>query len=127
MASPPSAGQRQWTASSWRSLVYPEVVQAPHSPGVVILGDAHREPLLVTCGIVHQEVWRLFNDARCAERGAAFYRFVETRDDAAAKRLGEIVLRSLRHAHGDGIAWKDFPAPPSFASSPDAAQDLRMW
>ncbi len=124
MANPPSDGQRHWTASSWRSLIHPEVVRAPSTFGVVILGDARSNALLVTSGVIQAEVRRLFNDTRSAERGAACFRFIEAGTDQAAERLGGLVLRELRQTQGDHIAWKEFPAPPPFAGGGDSKSTL---
>ncbi len=129
MENPTSDGQRHWTASPWRPLIHPEVLRAPSTVGVVILGDAHASPILVTTGIIQVEARRLFNDTRSAERGATRFRYIEAGNHAAAERLGALVLQELRRIRGDHIAWKEFPAPPPFeAGAVSSASDrIGLW
>lgn len=114
-----------WTASPWRPLVYEDVVRAPDTYGVVVIGNSRQESILVTHGDIRQEVWRLFNDPRSKANDAAFYRYIETMVDRRAERLARVALRELKRTTPSPVHWKDFPVPPPSVSSLDSSGGLR--
>jgi hypothetical protein len=116
MASPPATGERAWNASPWLPFVYTEVVHTPESYGVVILGDKDRDPLLVTHGVIRDEMWKFHHSPRSAANGALFFRYVETTLQSEAERLARIVQEELAKLADHPIVWGDFPALPSSAA-----------
>lgn len=101
-----------WTASPWRPLVYEDVVHAPDTYGVVVIGNSQRESILVTYGAIRQEAWRLLNDPRSKANDAAFYRYIETMVDRRAEHLARVALKELERTAPSPVHWKDFPVPP---------------
>lgn len=123
MASPQGDGGRHWSASSWLPLVYAEVVRSPDTYGVVILGDGHQDPILVSHGSIREELWRFHRSPRLAAQGASQFRFIETLLEREAELLAVIVRDQLAKSTGHGIAWKDFPPSPALALSPSASEE----
>lgn len=122
MASPPLAHpERRWTASPWLPLVRAEIVRSPATQGVVILADERRDPILVTSGIIRDELWRIHRSPRATANRADFFRYIELGDGAASQRLSRTILKELTRTTGHGIARKDFP-PLQFAGSVSAAR-----
>jgi len=117
MASPPANGGRRWSASPWLTLSYAEIVHSPDTYGVVILGDKDRDPLLVAHGVIREQLWRVHGSPRSAAHGMELFRYIETVVDREAERLARIVLDELTKSTGHPIAWEDFPAPLSGAST----------
>lgn len=117
MASPPAPGERRWSASPWLPLVYEQVIHSPDTYGVVILGDAHRDALLVTHGVIREEMWRFHRSPRIAAQGAAYFRYIETLREREAELLAVLVRDGLVKNTGHDVAWKDFPPPPPFTLS----------
>lgn len=111
MASPPANGERHWSASSWLPLVYAEVVRAPDTFGVVIVSDAHRDPILVSHGPIRNELWRLHSSPRIAARGAVQFRYIETLLEREAELLAVIVREELAKSVGHEVVWRDLPSP----------------
>ncbi len=112
-----------WTASAWRPLVYEDIVRAPDTYGVVLLGNSRQEFLLVTHGSIRQETWRLFSDPLTKAHDAAFYRFVETMTDRKAEHLARMALRELKRTMAKGVHWMDFPASGSEVPSPESMDE----
>ncbi len=112
MKNAPTDGRTHWTASSWLPLVYEDVVRAPDTYGVVVIGNSRRDSILVTHGAIRQEVWRLLNDPRSKANDASFYRYIETMVDRRAEHLAKIALRELTRTAPFPVHWKDFPEPP---------------
>lgn len=112
MASPPATGERHWSASSWLPLDYAEVVRTPDTFGVVILGDARKDPLLVSHGSIREELWRLHRSPRIAAQGPVRFRYIETLLEHEAELLAIIVREELVRASGHEVVWKEFPASP---------------
>ncbi len=113
MASPPSDGARQWSASPWLPLVYEEVVRTPDTYGVVVLGDAHEDPLLVSHGSIREEMWRFHRSPRIAAQGALHFRYIATVLEREAELLAVIVRDQLSRTAGHEVAWRDFPPLPA--------------
>lgn len=113
MASPQADGEPAWRASPWQPFVYAEVVRSPETYGVVILGDKDRDPLLVACGIIRDEMWKLHHSPQSAASGAVFFRYIETHLEGEAERLARIVQAELTKTTGHPIVWGDFPSPPA--------------
>ncbi len=111
MASPPANGDRHWSASSWLPLEYSAVVRSPDTFGVIILGDPHGDPILVSCGSIRDELWRLHRSPRTAALGPVRFRYIETLLEREAELLAVIVRGELAKAAGHDIAWKEFPSP----------------
>ncbi len=111
MASPPANGGSQWAASEWFPLVPAEVARSPDAYGVVILGDAHREPLLVSHGPIQEVLRRFHRSPRAAAHGAAYFKFIETLLEREAELLAVIVRQELAQTAHAAVAWMDFPAP----------------
>lgn len=109
MASPPANGERAWNASPWLPFVYAEVIRSPETFGVVILGDKDRDPLLVTHGVIRDEMWKFHHSPRSAASGALFFRYVETALEGEAERLAHIVQEELAKLADHPILWGDFP------------------
>lgn len=105
----PGDGKVHWAASPWRSLVYEEIVVSPITYGVVILGSAQHEPVLVTHGPIREEAWRLFRDPRSKAHGVLFYRYVETMIDREAERLARVIRQELERTSGRNLDWREFP------------------
>lgn len=118
MASPPATGERHWSASSWLPLDYAEVTRSPDTFGVVILGDSHKDPVLVSHGSIREELWRLHRSPRIAARGPVQFRFIETLLEHEAELLAVIVREELVRTAGHDILWKDFPPSPVVAMAP---------
>ena len=116
MASPPATGEREWNTSPWLPFVYAEVVRSPESYGVVILGDKDRDPLLVTHGVIRDEMWKFHHSPRSAASGALFFRYVETTLQSEAERLAHIVQEELARIADHPIVWGDFPPLPLSAA-----------
>lgn len=111
-----------WTASAWRPLVYEDIIRAPDTYGVVLLGNSRQEFLLVTHGSIRQESWRLFNDPRSKAHDATCYRFVEAMTDRKAEHLARMALRELKRTTAKCVHWVDFPASASpEVASPDGS------
>ena len=108
MKKPPAEAEIHWTASPWQALVYEDVVRAPETYGVVILGDSRQESILVTHGSIRQEAWRLFSDPRSKANDAAFFRFIETMVDRRAEHLARMALRELKRTTATRVHWMDF-------------------
>ncbi len=117
MASPPAAGERHWSASSWLPLGYAEVVRSPETFGVIILGDSHRDPLLVSHGSIREELWRLHRSPRIAAQGAVQFRYIETLLEREAELLAVIVREELVKSTGHDIVWKELPPPPAVSAA----------
>lgn len=120
MASPQGLAERHWSASPWLALGYAEVVRSPDTYGVVILGDGDREPVLVTHGVIREELWRFHRSPRIAAQGIVHFRYIETLLGREAELLAVIVRDRLVRSTGHDIAWKDFP-PPLTVSTSDPA------
>jgi hypothetical protein len=112
MASPPREPERKWSASPWLPLAYADVIHAPDTFGVLILGDRDQEPVLVSHGVIREEAWRFLHSSRSAADRITFFRFVETLMKQEAERLAHIVREELAKNTGHTIAWMDLPAPP---------------
>lgn len=110
MASPPATGERHWSASSWLPLDYAEVVRSPDTFGVIILGDSHKDPILVSHGSIRNELWRLHRSPRIAAQGPVQFRYIETLLEREAELLAVIVREELVKAAGHEVVWKEFPA-----------------
>ncbi len=120
MASPPTTDERRWSASSWLPLAYAEVVRSPDTFGVVILGDAQNNPLLVGHGSIRDELWRLHRSPRVAALGAVQFRYIETLLEREAELLAVIVRDELVKSTGHPIAWREIPGPMlTLSSEPD--------
>lgn len=117
MASPQGDEGRRWSASSWLPLVYKEVVRAPDTYGVVILGDPHHDPILVSPGLIRGELWRFHRSPRIAASGTVHFRYIETLLEREAELLAVIVRDELTKSAGHPIAWKDFPPPLTLSTS----------
>ena len=113
MASPPAHRAPAWRASPWHPFVYAQVVQSPETYGVVILADKDRDPLLVSHGMIREEMWKLHHSPRCAASGAVFFRYVETLLEDEAERLARIIRAQLTRISGHPIGWGDFYPPPA--------------
>ncbi len=124
MASPPSDRAREWSASSWVPLVYEEVVRTPDTYGVVILGDAHEDPLLVSHGSIREEMWRFHRSPRIAAHGVLHFRYIVTILEHEAELLAVIVRDQLSRTAGHEIAWRDFPPLPA-GTLPAAGPETR--
>ncbi len=122
MASPPGPEERHWSASSWLPLSYAEVVRSPEAFGVIILGDPHRDPLLVSHGSIRGELWRLHRSPRIAAQGAVQFRYIETLLEREAELLAVIVRDELVKTVGHEILWRDLPSP-VVTFSPDAVEE----
>lgn len=122
MASPPASGERQWSASSWLPLAYADVVRSPDTYGVVILGDGHKDPVLVTHGSIREELWRFHRSPRIAAQGVVHFRYVETLLAGDAELLAVIIRDELTRSAGHEIAWRDFPPSPALSMAA-AAKD----
>ncbi len=118
MASPPATGDRHWSASSWLPLDYPAVVRSPDTFGVIVLGDLHGDPLLVSHGSIREELWRLHRSPRIAALGPVRFRYIETLLEREAELLAVIVRDELARTAGHDIAWKEFPASPVVTVTP---------
>jgi hypothetical protein len=118
MASPPATGERHWSASPWLPLDYAEVVRSPDTFGVVILGDSHRDPLLVSHGSIRNELWRLHRNPRIAAQGSVQFRYIETLLEREAELLAVIVRDELAKSAGHDIVWQDLPQSPVVAATP---------
>ena len=91
MASPSGPGERQWSATPWLPLAYAEVTRSPDTYGVVILGDEHRDPILVDHGSIRDELWRFPRSPRTAAQGGVYFRFIATVLEREAELLAVIV------------------------------------
>lgn len=112
MASPPADGEAQWAASEWFPLIPAEVARSPETYGVVILGDTHRDPLLVSHGPIREILRRFHRSPRAAAHGAACFKFIETLLEREAELLAVIVRQELAQTTHQVVAWMDFPPPP---------------
>jgi len=104
-------------------LVYAEVVRSPDTYGVVILGDPHQDPILVSHGPIREELWRFHRSPRLAAQGAAHFRYIETLLEHEAELLAVIVRDELTKRTGHDVAWKDFPPSPVLALSSSESND----
>ena len=120
MASSPAPGRRRWSASPWFPLAYAEVIRSPDTYGVVVLGDARRDPILVGYGSIREELWRFHRSPRTAAQGAVYFRFIATLLEHEAELLAVIVRDELVNRTGHEILWRDFPPPPALTlAGPD--------
>ncbi len=120
MASPPADGEAQWAASEWFPLIPAEVARSPETYGVVILGDTHRDPLLVSHGPIREILRRFHRSPRAAAHGAACFKFIETLLEREAELLAVIVRDELVKSTGHPIAWREIPGPMlTLSSEPD--------
>ncbi len=116
MASPQGAEERRWSASPWCPLTYADVVRSPDTYGVVILGDGHQVPVLVSHGAIREELWRFHRSPRVAASGVGFFRYIETLLQREAELLAVIVHEELSRSEGQSLAWMEFPAPPGLVA-----------
>ena len=123
MASPSGPGERQWSATPWLPLAYAEVTRSPDTYGVVILGDEHRDPILVDHGSIRDELWRFHRSPRTAAQGVVYFRFIATVLEREAELLAVIVRDELAKSTGHEILWKEFPPSPVFSLSSSSPKD----
>ncbi|HEY7587608.1 MAG TPA: hypothetical protein VIB49_02515 [Thermoplasmata archaeon] len=110
MATPPTPGPPHLRPSPWQSLSYNDVLHAPHTYGVVVVADARQEPLLVSPGVIREELWRLVNDPLAKAHGASFFCFYETLVDSKAEHLADQISRESTQ-EGRRLFWRHFPTP----------------
>ncbi len=84
---------------------------------MIILGDAERDPMLVSHGSIRDELWRLHRSPRIAARGPVQFRYIETLLEREAEMLAVIVRDELAKATGHDIVWREFAPPPAVSAS----------
>ncbi len=114
-----------WKASGWLPLDYANAVHAPDTYGAVLVANAKQEPLLVTHGVIRQEVWRILDDPLARANGVASFRYVETLFDTKAEKLAHEMYERWGTIKGRPVRWRYFAVPDTpAAASPDSAKTL---
>lgn len=99
------------TASPWQPLIYKDVLHAPDAYGVTVIGNSRQEPVLVTPGVIRDELWRLVNDPLSKVHDAVYFRFYVTVLNTEAQKLADELLRVAGQEDDRRVFWRYFPAP----------------
>jgi len=118
MPTPQTSDVPKQEASSWEPLGYSTVIHAPDTYGVVVVANSRREPILVTHGVIRDELWRIVNDPLARSHDAAFFRFIVTLVDEKARALAEKMFQEASEGGGTGLRWRYFPSPEPPADVP---------
>ncbi len=124
MVAEPTSKESRWVATGWIPLDYASAVRAPRSFGAVLIGDGREEPLLVTHGVIREELWRILADPLSQAHEATFFRYVETPLAASAETLAREMFDRWSVLRKSRVRWREFApldGPSFFEAEPRAA------
>ncbi len=74
-----------------------------------MIANSRGEPILVTHGVLRQEVWRVLTDPLSKSHDAAFFQAVEASRELDAERLAEEIFLDADARMPGQIHWRFFP------------------
>lgn len=110
MPTAPSLGSPLLDDGTWEPFVYWKVIHVSASPGVCVLANSRKEPILVAHGILRTTLWHLLNDPRAPAHDAYYFQARPT-GDADPREAAWALLRGLE-ATGAKPHWEAFPEEP---------------
>lgn len=99
----------RWKGTPLQPLNTTSAARLPDTYGVVVVANSRREPILVTHGVLRQEVWRVLTDPLSKSNDAAFFQICETDHEPEAERLAEEIFLDADSLVPGLIHWRFFP------------------